>query len=63
MVFDGNNPLNNYSQLLFLACSCTVDKAGTWSYMVVDHSLRVFLYTTSDFLGRASGLINNNDED
>lgn len=63
MVFDGNNSLNNYSQPLFLAYSCTVDKAGTWSYMAVEHSLEGFLYTISDFLGGASGLINNNDED
>lgn len=44
MVFDGNTPLDNYTQLLFLAHSRTVDEAGAWSYMAAAHSL-VFLCT------------------
>lgn len=42
IVFDANIPLNNYSQLLFLAYSSTVDESGTWSYIAAGHSL-VFL--------------------
>lgn len=34
-----NAPLDIYIQLLFLAHSRTVDKAGAWPYMAAGHSL------------------------
>lgn len=44
MVFEGKTRLDNYSQLLFLSHSHTVDEVGIWSYMAAGHNL-VFLYT------------------
>lgn len=41
--FDGNTPLHNCSQLLFLTHRYLVDKADPWSHMAAGHNL-VFLF-------------------